>query len=161
MTALNALSGRSPKVRIPLPPLDRFQVGKLEPRILPRTFRTLAELVHPPSTGLRVYRLADGLQLQGFLLAVRKRGCIQVSLQGLLARKPAAPLRLRPARARAVPTRVKVALTVLCAHVLVFEGLQAEADAAVQVLLGDLLLARWLALVRFFLLTLDRIGRRI
>jgi hypothetical protein len=112
MTTLNVLSRRSPKVRIPLPPLDRFQVRKLEPRTLPWTFRTLAERSHPPSVGLGECRL-----IQGCLLAVCKLGGIQVSLQGLLARKPAALLRLRPARARAAPTQVKVALTVLRAHV--------------------------------------------
>ena len=109
------LSWRSPKVRIPLPPLHRFQVRKHEPRTLPRTFRTLTEPVHPPRTGLWECRLAD--DLQDFLLASCKTGREQVSLQGLLPRKPAVLSRLLPARARAAPTRVKVALTVLRAHV--------------------------------------------
>ena len=147
MTTLNVLSRRSPKVRIPLPPFHRFQVRKLEPRTLPRTFRTLAEPSHPPSAGLRC-RLTDDLQV--CLLAARKLWGIQVSLQGLLARKPAILYRLLPARARAAPTLVKVALTVLRAHVRVFEGFQAEADAAVQVLLGDPSLTCGLGFVRLF-----------
>ena len=115
MTTLNLLSRWSPKVRIPLPTLHRFQVRKHEPRTLPRTFRTLAEPVHPPMTGLWECRLTD--DLQGCLLATCKTGGKQVSLQGLLPRKPAILSRLLPARARAAPTRVKVALTVLRAHV--------------------------------------------
>ena len=121
-----------------------------------------AEPVHPPSAGIWERRQAD--DPQHFPLAICKTGGEQVSLQGLLARKSAILCRLLPARARAAPIRVKVALTVAFAHMCKFlKGLQAEADAAVQpeVLLGDLLLACGLVLICWFFLALVRIRRRI
>jgi hypothetical protein len=111
MTTTNGLNRRSPKVRILQPPLDRFQVRKLEPWTLPRTLRALAERSHPPSAGFEDCLQTD--DLQGSLLAVRKPGEEQVSLQGLLARKPTRLSLFRPARAWAAPTLLEVALTVL------------------------------------------------
>ena len=77
-----------------------------------------AEPVHPPSAGIWERRQAD--DPQHFPLAICKTGGEQVSLQGLLAHKSAILCRLLPARARAAPTRVKVALTVAFAHMCKF-----------------------------------------
>jgi hypothetical protein len=162
MTTRNGPNWRSPKVRILQPPLDRFQVRKLELWTLPRTLGALAKRSHPLSAGFGDCLPTD--DLQGCLLAVRKLGGEPVSLQSLLARKPARLSLLRPARAWAAPTLLKVALAVLRTRMRVIEGLQAGADAAVQVLLGDPSLTRGLAglgLVRLFFFGLVRVGWRI
>ena len=117
MTTTNGLNRGSLKVGILQPSLDRFQVRKCEPWTLPRTFGALAERGHPPTAGAGLGECLPTKDLQSFLRALRKLGGEQVSLQGLLARKPALLSRPRPARAWAAPNLGKVALAVLHAHV--------------------------------------------
>ena len=117
MTTTNGLNRGSLKVRILQPPLDRFQVRKFEPWTLPRTFSALAERGHPPTAGAGLRECLPTKDLQSFLRALCKLEGEQVSLQGLLARKPALLSCPRPARAWAAPNLGKVALAVLHAHV--------------------------------------------
>ena len=117
MTTTNGLNRGSLKVRVLQPPLDRFEVRKFEPWTLPRTFSAFAEGSHPPTAGAGLGECLQTKGLQSFLHALCKLGEEQVSLQGLLARKPALLSRPRPARAWAAPNLGKVALTVLHAHV--------------------------------------------
>ena len=160
MTTTNGLSRRSRKGGIAQPLLDRFEVRKLEPRTLPRALRAIAEWSHPCSAGRGDCLQTEGLQ--DCLLALCVLGKGEVSLEGLLARKLAPLCCLSPARARAVPNLGEVAPAVLRTHVRVFEGQQAGADAAIQVLLGEpLSLTYGLALVRFFFLGLFGVGRKI
>jgi len=129
MTTTNGLSRGSRKVRIAQPLLDRLEVRELEPRTFPWTLRAVAERSHPLSARRRECPKIE--DLQGCLLTLCELGKEEVTLEGLIARKPTPLYRVSPARAWAAPNLGEVALAVFRTHVWVFERLQAGADAAV------------------------------
>ena len=119
MTTTDGLSRGSRKVGIAQPLLDRLEVRKLEPRTFPWTLRAIAERNHPLSA--RRGECPKIEDLQDFLLTLCELGEEEVTLERLVARKPAPLYRLSPARARAAPNLGEVALAVLRTHVRVFE----------------------------------------
>jgi len=135
MTTTKGLSQWCRKVRIAQPLLDPLEVCKLEPNTFPRTLMALAERSHPLSARRRECLKIEGLQ--SCLLTLCELAKVPVALECLFARKPALLFRLSLARAWAAPNLGEVAPVVLRTHVRVFERLEAGADAAIEVLLGD------------------------
>jgi len=119
MTTTNGLSRGSRKVGIAQPLLDRLEVRKLKPRTFPWTLRAIAERSHPLIARRGDCRKVE--DLQGCLLTFCELGKEEVTLERLVARKPAPLLRLSPARAWAAPNLGEVAPAVLRTHVWVFE----------------------------------------